>query len=82
MPLEVKGKPPPSAARIRGMLDKLGAWMGRASNGRIRVEGVVAPRLRGGALTRRLRGEDTGAFGVLLDRLAARGIPVDEAVPI
>lgn len=82
VPLAVKGSEPRGAARLQGMLDRLTRWMARASNGRIRVEGVLAPRQRGGRLLPRLRGEDTSAFGILLDRAAAQGVPVDGAVPI
>ena len=60
----------------------MSAWLGRASNGRIRVEAAVAPSFTAGRLTHGLRGEDPKAFAVVLQRAAERGVPVDGAVPI
>jgi hypothetical protein len=82
IPIEVKGRQPPSTARLRGMVARMSRWLARASNDRIRVEAAIAPRATGGALTPRLRGEDTEAFAVLLERAAAQGVPVDGAIPI
>jgi hypothetical protein len=48
----------------------------------MRLEGAIAPTFVAGRLTRRLQRVDEPAFAEVLDWAAARGVPVDGAVPI
>jgi hypothetical protein len=82
LPIQANGKRPPSASKLRGMLNRARRWLRRASNDRIRLEGVIAPTLVAGRLTRRLQREDRTAFAAVLDAAAARGVPVDGALPL
>ena len=57
-------------------------WFAKASYGRMRLEGAIAPTFVAGPLTRRLQREDEGALLEVLGWAAARGVPVDGALPI
>ena len=82
VPVQVAGKRAPSAAKLRRMLDRASRWYAKASNNRIRLQGAIAPTFVAGPLTRRLQSEQEYAFLEILDWAAARGVPVDGALPI
>jgi hypothetical protein len=82
LPIQVGGKRAPAASQLRRMLNRAARWLRRASNDRIRLEGVIAPTFVAGGLTRRLQREDRTAFAAVIDAAAARGVPVDGALPI
>ncbi len=46
LPLKLPGQPNPTRRRLQRMLRGLEAWMARASYGRLRIEGEVAPIFR------------------------------------
>jgi hypothetical protein len=82
LPIDVPGQRAPRATRLRPVVGKVSAWLGRASNGRFRVDAAIAPPIAAGGLMHGLRAESTKAFAQVLQRAAERGVPVDGAVPI
>ena len=82
IPIQVAGKRAPSAPKLRRMLDRASRWYAKASYNRMRLEGAVAPTFVAGPLTRALQRDDKQAWLRVLDWAAARGVPVDGALPI
>jgi hypothetical protein len=82
LPIAVSGKRAPGASKLRRMLGRASRWLARASNDRLRLEGTIAPTFVAGRLTSRLQREDRTAFAAVVDQAAARGVPVDGALPI
>ena len=82
IPVQAAGKRAPSAPKLRRMLDRATRWFAKASYGRMRLEGAVAPTFVAGSLTRRLHRDEREAWHQILDWAAARGVPVDGALPI
>ena len=62
IPIQAAGKRAPSAPKLRRMLDRASRWFAKASYGRMRLEGAIAPTFVAGPLTRRLHRDEREAL--------------------
>jgi hypothetical protein len=82
LPIKLKGERVPSQPQLRRLLRDLAAWYDRASYGRLRVTGEVAPAIAAGALEIAPRSLDARIQRVAIRRATAHGVRTAGAIPV
>lgn len=82
LPIKLKGERVPSQPQLRRLLRDLAAWYDRASYGRLRVTGDVAPPIAAGALEIAPGSLDARIQRIAIRRATARGVRTAGAIPV
>ena len=82
LPLQIPGQQTPTRSRLQRTLRELQAWMARASYGRLRIDGEVAPIYRVSPRDHHTGSGNPVVFRNAVDRAEALGIRFGGALPI
>lgn len=82
LPVKLKGERVPSERQLRRLVRDLAAWYDRATYGRLRVTGDVAPAIAAGSFEIAPRSLDARIQRVAIQRASARGVRTAGAIPV